>query len=245
MQEKKEKKQQEKKMYIAEVHDVAWEEQPHKGNDPNEIPLQQNNGTLKYKHWEDALRFFFDMRVVRDFCYGDNFIDQGDRILRFECDEIGETTIILHKWDTFAEDTGMGFEIEDKVFDGPEAYNDLYAYLTDRFKDPYVYWKDDTAGTIGHVHNITGGEDKNTGIVVRRHFNLKRTPYLEEIETHSAPGATPPPSHYRQEVEDKREFFSLIADTLKSNPEMMAAAKKAFPSWVDTAADNGDDELPF
>lgn len=131
-----------------------------------------------FRHWEDAVDFFFSCRIQRDFCFGDNFKETEELITRWEMDEGGETYYTLHKWPGFEECRKVAYVVENE--DTKErlaalsSYNGLIEYLKSNYGEgAYVYWWDDTAGAWGYVKSDIG----DTKIRVENHTGWKETEY--------------------------------------------------------------------
>ena len=142
-------------------------------------PVYVSNEKISYKRWEDLAVYFLQPRIERDFCYGQNFVEDDRTITRIEEDEAGYTVFTLHKWKTFDEDVRFTYHVELKgkmeaVIEGTAP---LMEYLKEETGDEtWIYWNDDTAGRIGWVKSKD--TDKEYGFVTRK-VVLHETEYLK------------------------------------------------------------------
>lgn len=145
----------------------------------NMEPVYVSNEKRSYKRWEDLAGDFFQPRIERDFCYGDNFIDLQRTITRVEEDEGGYTIFILDKWDTFDEDVHFVYtvELKDKeavTIEGTAALTEWLKQETG--EETWIYWNDDTAGHLGWIKSKD--TDKEYGSVTRKVL-FRDTEYLK------------------------------------------------------------------
>ena len=146
-----------------------------------ETPVYVSIEHRRFKHWEEAVDFFYKIRITRDFCYGDNFKEYEDKILRWETDEGGLTEYYLYKWEGFDQCRKVEY-----MFTHDDETETIYSLsdLDKRVKelygdDAYVYWHDDTGGYFGGVHSPTrNGYSEDAKIY--NHTDWITTDYWEE-----------------------------------------------------------------
>lgn len=165
--------------YVVEIVDNECYNQ--KTGELEETPVYVSEETLRFHRWEEAVSYFFQWRIGRDFCYGMNFVENSKCISRMEFDEGGYTEYHLHKWPGFDDCRVVKYTLErdnsgeKKEFD---TYEGLNEWIRSEFgKDAFVYWKDDTAGRVGWVKDSNGG---STDWIVFNDSHFIETGYSKE-----------------------------------------------------------------
>ena len=105
----------------------------------------------RFKSPVEALEYFYQWRIRRDFCFGDNFWETENTVERWEVDEGGSTTFVLYKWPDFNEWRKSVYKLskdsEEYVVEGYQAFFEKVKELWG--EGAYIHWEDDHAGTLG------------------------------------------------------------------------------------------------
>lgn len=164
--------------YVVEVTDnVCYNEDT--GEIDNDTPVYVTNETLRFARWEEAVAYFYQWRIRRDFCYGHNFLEDSKTVNRFEIDEGGYTEYTLHKWPGFEECRKVRYIVDkDNTKKEFGSYDAMLEWIHDEFGPKgYIYWKDDSAGRLGWVRDTNGEE---TDWTVFNYSEFIETEYFKE-----------------------------------------------------------------
>ena len=126
-------------------------------NNVEETAVVVENSIKKFKYKEDALAYFFRPRKDRDFCYGNNYLQDDYHIEIWEVDESGWSTFTLYKWEGFENDIRFEYNVKEPGHLYPLFnYKEFQEYLNS--KNAYVYWYDDTYGHYGELRDNDDNE---------------------------------------------------------------------------------------
>ena len=179
-----------------------------------EHPFIERTEKLKFKNWEDAIRFLYFKPYIRRDAYAGMF-ETKDEVVRYEFDEGGSVSFALHKWDGFEDCRKQEFIIKHGTEEWTVHSNEEKDKVLEGLvgEGASIYWKD---GWVDH-YGWACDKDDNVydNIFIEHHENWQFSDkYKERFESNGVKSAepddeTPPVKRIPAPIDEREEEFPI------------------------------------